>query len=261
MQNPFRILLAVALGAIIGVLPPTGASANGDQITVFASISLTNALQEIGQDFETQHPVKIFYSFAAPSILVNRIESGDGADIFFSADANWMDYLGERGFLKPGSRLDLLGDRLALIALKTSLVSPVIEPGFPLAKALGNGRLAIADPDLVPAGHFAQSALIELGVWNSVAGQVMRADNVRIALDEVSRGEAPLGIVYGTDARIEPKVKIVGIFPENTHAPIVYPAALTRDANQNASAFFKYLSGPEARATFQKYGFTVSAEP
>ncbi len=256
-----RAALFALPAALFALLMLVSTAAGSAQITVFAAASLTNALQDIGQAYKSQNKGKVVFSFASSSVLAKQIEAGGSGELFISADSEWIDYLDERGLLRNAARKNLLGNRLVLIAPKDSKISLVIEPGFPLAKALGDGKLAIADPDLVPAGRYARSALTVLGVWNSIAEQVARAENVRMALAYVARGEAPLGIVYETDARIEPMVRIIGIFPEDTHPPIVYPLVLTKDAKPDARTFFDYLSGPEARAIFEKYGFTVLTKP
>jgi molybdate transport system substrate-binding protein len=168
-----------------------------------------------------------------------------------------MDYLDNKGFIAHDSRINLLGNRLVLIAAKDVNTSIVIGPHFDLAGALKGGRLAIADPDSVPAGKYGRTALISLGVWNNVVDHLVQAENVRVALTYVAQGEAPLGIVYETDAKAEPKVKTVGVFPENTHQPILYPVALTRDAKPAARDFLNYLSSPAARAVYVKDGFSV----
>lgn len=255
-----RIALFAAFVATLGVLPLTATPAGSAQITVFAAASLTNALQDIGQAYEAKHPDKVVFSFAASSVLAKQIESSRGADIFFSADTDWMDYLDKRDLLTPGTRKDLLGNRLVLIEPADLNAPLTIGKNFPLAKAIGNGRLALADPDTVPAGKYARAALISLGVWDSVADHLAPAENVRVALAYIARGEAPFGIVYETDARIEPKVKVIGIFHENTHPPIVYPVALTKDAKPEARIFLDYLSGLVARTVFEKYGFRVMAK-
>ncbi|MGZ5940007.1 MAG: molybdate ABC transporter substrate-binding protein, partial [Rhizomicrobium sp.] len=176
-------------------------------------------------------------------------------------DAEWMDYLDGRGLIAHATRRNLLGNRLVLIAPRDSNMSLTIEPHFNLLAALHGGRLSIADPDTVPAGKYARTALTTLGVWNSVADHLANAENVRVALAYVARGEAPLGIVYSTDAFSEKRVHIVATFPESSHTPIVYPAALTRDAKPEAQAFLDFLSGPEARAIFEKNGFIVLGQP
>lgn len=245
--------------AALALLLPFGASAaeQGTQITVFAAASLTNVLQELGSEYTAATGNKVAFSFAATSMLARQIESGAHADVFFSADQEWMDYLDQRGLLQKGSRRNLLGNRLALVAPADSKITLHIEPNFPLLAALNGGRLATGDPDSVPVGKYARSALTTLGVWNGLADRLVRADNVRTALAFVVRGEAPLGIVYVTDAKIEPGVRIVDLFPVNSHLPISYPFAMIGSTNDRAAAFIEFLRGPAGTAAFEKYGFIV----
>jgi molybdate transport system substrate-binding protein len=179
--------------------------------------------------------------------------------LFFSADAEWMDYLEQRKLIHAETRRDLLSNGLVLIAPKESVVALKIEPNFPLAEALGDGRLALADPDTVPAGKYAKAALMKFGVWDSVLAKVVRAENVRVALAYVARGEAALGVVYTTDAQAEARVKTIDTFPANSHPPIVYPVALTAAAESaDAKAFFNFVIGEEAAVVFRRHGFTVA---
>ena len=194
-------------------------------------------------------------SYAASSALAKQIEAGAPADLFISADVEWMDYLQQRRLIKPDTRRNLLRNRLVLIAPADSQVSLNIAPGFPLAIVLGSGRLAMANPDAVPAGKYGKASLEALGVWRAVQSKVASTENVRAALVLVSRGEAPLGIVYRTDAAADPKVRVVGVFPENTHPPIIYPIAVTVDGKPAAATFLSWLNTPEAHAIFQKHGF------
>ena len=226
-------------------------------VTVFAAASLTDALGQIGKAYEAAGNGHVTFNFAASSVLARQIESSSGADIFMSADTDWMDYLDNRGLINHATRSNLLGNHLVLIAPKDSTVSLSIAPHFDLAGALNGGRLSVADPDSVPAGKYARSSLTTLGVWATVADRLVNAENVRVALAYVARGEAPLGIVYTTDAMAESKVRIVDTFPDNSHAPIVYPVALTKDANPAAARFLAYLHGPEAQAIFRKAGFIL----
>jgi molybdate transport system substrate-binding protein len=241
------------LVATLVLLPPP---AFADTV-VFAAASLTDALNEIGADYKADTGKSATFSFASSSVLARQIEASGGADIFMSADTDWMDYLDSRGLIKQSTRKALLGNHLVLIAPKGSNVSLTIAPHFNLLGALNGGRLSVADPDSVPAGKYARTALTALGVWNSVVDHLVQAENVRLALSYVSRGEAPLGIVYTTDAMSDPGVKIVGDFPDNTHQPILYPAALTKDAKPDAADFLNYLSSAKARAVFQKDGFII----
>lgn len=227
-------------------------------ITVFAAASLTDALQEVSNAYTKSSGVPIRLSFAASSALARQIEAGAKADVFFSADAEWVDYLLQRSLINPQTRRDVLTNRLVLIAPLDSKTSLQIAPGFPIGAAMGKTRLATGDPDSVPVGRYARSALSTLGVWNEVADRVVRAENVRVALAYVARGEASLGIVYETDALIEKKVRVVGIFPASSHLPIVYPIVLTRNASPNAQSYAAFVVGPEAAAIFKKYGFSVN---
>ncbi|MGE0723661.1 MAG: molybdate ABC transporter substrate-binding protein, partial [Alphaproteobacteria bacterium] len=193
----------------------------------------------------------------ASSALARQIEQGAPASIFISADLDWMDHVAQRGLIRPGTRTRLLGNRIVLIAPAGSAVAARIAPGFDLAGLLSGGRLAMADTRAVPAGKYGKAALETLGVWSAVERRVAQAENVRSALLFVARGEAPLGIVYRTDAAAEARVRIVDTFPENTHPPIVYPAALTRTAVADAAAFFAHLRSEAARPHFEKQGFAI----
>ena len=248
--KPWMTLWLLLLGA-----PNFAADSDKSSIIVFAAASLTNVLQEIGDNFtkETSMPVK--FSFAASSVLARQIENGAPADVFFSADLEWMDYLQSRKLIQIPTRHDVLGNRLVLVAPAASKIELKIAPDFPLAAALGKGRLATGDPDSVPVGRYAREALTKLDVWNAVEDHLIRAENVRSALAFVDRGEAPLGIVYETDALIDKKVRVVDVFPDVAHLPITYPIALTTAAKANAAAFVDYMRGPIADASFKKYGF------
>ncbi|MCE9523037.1 MAG: molybdate ABC transporter substrate-binding protein [Alphaproteobacteria bacterium] len=248
------------LGILFGLVcaMAVGARAADREVTVFAASSLTNAMQDIGRGFEAGGGAKVKFSFAASSLLARQIEAGAQADAFFAADTEWMNYLGERNLIQTATRKDILSNRLVLVANKDSVIRLKIAPGFALAQALGEGRLAVADPDSVPAGRYARSALTALGVWDSVAARLVRAENVRVALTYVARGEAPLGIVYETDAKSETQVKVVDVFPANSHLPIVYPAALTtHGTSAEAKAFLDYSKSAPAADVFKKYGFSV----
>jgi molybdate transport system substrate-binding protein len=245
------LIAAAALLAALNMMSAHGA----EPISVFAAASLKDALDEIGKDYETAGGEKIVVSYAASSALAKQIENGAPADVFISADTDWMDYLQQRNLVKSESRRNLLRNRLVLIAPAQSNVTVSIRHGFAVATLLGDGRLAMANPDAVPAGKYGKTSLEALGVWEEVQGRVAPAENVRAALTLVARGEAPLGIVYRTDALAERKVKIIGEFPENTHAPIIYPAALTAASKPAAAAFLKALSEHGPRAVFAKYGF------
>jgi len=226
-------------------------------VTIFAAASLKTALDALMTPCAASSGVPFRASYAASSTLAKQIEEGAQADVFISADLDWMDYVATRKLIQPETRINLLRNRLVLIAPRARPITLAIEPGFALAKALGDGRLAVADPASVPAGKYARAALTALGVWESVATRLAPADNVRAALVLVSRAEAPLGIVYRSDAVADASVVPVGTFPESTHPPIVYPAALTSRAIAPAAKVLACLRGPEARAEFERQGFSV----
>ena len=252
--------LAVVLVAAVGWAPLASApaAAQSAPVLVFAAASLKNALDEIAVQWSKETGKQTKISYAASSALAKQIEGAAPADIFISADLDWMDYVAQRKLIKPESRVNLLGNRIVLVAGKDSKAATKIEPGFTLRALLGDGRLAMANIDAVPAGKYGKAALEKLGVWPSVQDRIAQAENVRAALLLVSRGEAPLGIVYQTDAAADPNVKIIGVFPENTHPAIVYPVAVTANAtNPDAAAFAAYLGTPAARPLFEKQGFTV----
>jgi molybdate transport system substrate-binding protein len=224
-------------------------------LLVFAAASLTEALDEVNRVFTARTQLPVRASYAASSAIARQIESGAPADAFISADQEWMDYLEKHGLLEAGSRRDVLGNALVLIAPADSRVQLKIAPHFALAAALDGGRLSIADPDSVPEGRYARAALTGLGAWPSVAPRLVRAETSRAALAYVARGEAPLGIVYRTDALAEKRVRIVDTFPAETHPPIVYPAAATATARPETGQYLEFLASGEARAIFARYGF------
>jgi molybdate transport system substrate-binding protein len=240
---------------VLAALAP--ALAQAEALVVFAAASLKNALDAAAHAYEAHGGGRIAVSYAGSSRLAKQIEAGAPAQLFISADEKWVDYLERRNLIQPGSRRNLLGNRLVLIEPASSQLGVKIAPGFPLRALLNGGRLALADPDSVPAGLYAKAALQSLGVWASVEDRVAAADNVRFALAFVARGEAPLGIVYATDALAEPRVRIAGTFPADSHPPIVYPVALTTAPGwQRARPFEQFLRTPEARAIFRRWGFT-----
>jgi molybdate transport system substrate-binding protein len=251
-----RIVAALAAWPLAFAAPAGAAEPDPPPIVVFAAASLTNVLQELGDGYTRQTSVPVKFSFAASSAVARQIENGAPADIFFSADQEWMDYLQTRRLIQPESRHDIVGNRLVLIAPADSLIELKIEPRFPLLTALGKGRLAAGDPDSVPAGRYAREALTALGIWNEVSDRLTRSDSVRSALAFVDRGEAPLGIVYETDARIDKGVRVVDVFPADSHAPIVYPVALTTAARPAAAKFIAFVRGPAGALVFKQYGFT-----
>jgi molybdate transport system substrate-binding protein len=252
-----NILAAVLLLCAAASGQPSSATSETDSsITVFAAASLTNVLQELGDAFTKDSSVPVRFSFAASSTLARQIENGSPADMFFSADLEWMDYLQNKQLIQVGSRHDMLGNQLVLIAPAASAVKLKIEPHFKLAAALGKGHLATGDPDSVPVGRYAREALTNLGVWSEIAPQVVRADSVRSALAFVDRGEASLGIVYATDALIDKDVRVIDVFPKDSHKPIIYPAALTSKAKAQAAKFLVFLRSPAGEVAFRHYGFT-----
>jgi molybdate transport system substrate-binding protein len=263
MRETARMLLAtvlVCVGAGAAAQPQQEAR-NEAPMIVFAAASLAEVLQKIGASFTKSTNIPVRYSFAASSALAKQIEQGAGAAVFMSADEEWMDYLASRSLIDPASRHDLVTNRLALIAPATSTIALRIAPRFPLVDALGpEGHLATGDPDAVPVGKYAKAALTALEVWPQVEPRLVRTENVRIALQYVARGEAPLGIVYVTDAKVEPKVRIVGVFPESLHERITYPVAATKPASAQARAFIDYLKGPEADRIFREAGFIPRAD-
>ena len=251
MKNALRLLAAILLS-----LQPS--LAHAADLVVFAAASLTNALQDIGRDFEAKTGQKVKFSFAASSALARQIEAGAQAQVFLSADEQWMDYLGERRLLAAGSRSDLLGNRLVLVTPVENKAAVELKPGFNLAALLGDGRLATGDPAHVPVGKYAQAALTSLRVWNIAEPRLVRADSVRAALTLVERGEVPAGIVYITDAAVTPKVRIAGIFPPDSHPPRVYPAAIVAGPDTTAARdFLAWLRGENARNVFRRYGFAL----
>jgi molybdate transport system substrate-binding protein len=243
--------------AIAALTLLTSAAHAADRVlTVFAAASLTNVLQEVGDAYTAESRIPVRFSFAASSALARQIESGAPADVFVSADQEWMDYLQSRNLIAPATRTNIVTNDLVLIAPADSGLALKIAPGFALAAALGtSGRMATGDPASVPVGKYARAALTALGVWSSVENRIVAADNVRTALNFVARGEAPVGIVYATDARSEPKVRVLDVFPASSHETISYPAATTGGAVPEAANFLRFLSGPVARALFLKAGF------
>ena len=238
----------------MGTAGVRAADASGG-VLVFAAASLANVLGDLDKAFTARTGIRVTASLAASSTLAKQIEAGAPADVYFPADLQWMDYLQQRGLLRAGSRHDVVGNSLVLIAPAGSSLRVGIRPGFDLVRLLGNGHLAVADPDSVPAGIYARAALQKLGVWNGVAPRLVRAENVRAALAYVARGDAPLGIVYRTDALVETRVRVVGVFPAGSHPPIVYPVALTRTAGPGAAPFLSFITSAAARPIFRKWGF------
>jgi molybdate transport system substrate-binding protein len=255
MTRRFWISLVVGATLVSGVGP---VAAQGRDVLVFAAASLKNALDDIAGQWQRETGKKVAISYAASNNLIKQIEQGAPADIFMSADVDWMDYGRQKNLIKPETRVNLLGNKIVLIAPKDSALSLKVEQGFDLSGALKGGRLAMGNVDAVPAGKYGKAALEKLGAWDGVKSRIAQSESVRAALLLVSRGETPLGIVYQTDAASEPAVKIVGTFPEDTHPPIIYPVALTKDSNNAIAAdFLKYIRSPAAKPAFEKQGFTV----
>jgi molybdate transport system substrate-binding protein len=240
--------------------PP--ASAQDKSLTVFAAASMKNALDDVDAAFSAKTGVKVSASYAASSVLAKQIEQGAPADIFMSADTDWMDYATAKKAINEATRTNLLGNSNVLIAPKDSKIDKVtIGQGFDLAKLAGNGRIATGDVSAVPVGKYAKAALEKLGAWQAAEPKFAMAESVRAALTLVARGEAVLGIVYATDARVEPDVKIVGTFPADSHPPIIYPVAATSNARPGATDYLAFLRTPAAKTIFEKYGFTFLIRP
>lgn len=253
-------LAAAALGLLIGLSPQARAS---DNTLVMAAASMKDSLEEVAKLYERSTGKKVALSFAASSALAKQIEQQAPADIFISADLDWMDYLAKRDLIKPESRSNLVGNRLVLIAPKADAGPITVEKGnFPLFQRLGSGRLATGEPNSVPVGKYAKAALTHLGVWTEIESKLVRAESVRSALAFVSRGEAPLGIVYETDARVDQGVEIVGAFPADSHPAIIYPIARTATSKApDAQAFLDFVKSPAAFDVFRKYGFSAAPAP
>ena len=250
----------LAAGAISLSLAATPALA-AEKLTVFAAASLKNALDDVSAAWTADTGKEATMSYAASSALAKQIESGAPADVFISADRDWMDYLAANNLVASSTQVNLLGNTLVLVAPAGTKAAITIAPGVDIAGLLGGGRLALADVKAVPAGKYAKAALESLGVWHSVEGSIAQAENVRAALKLVATGEAPAGIVYQTDARSEPHVQVLGAFPASSHPPIIYPAAaLASSVNPDAAAFIAFLHGKPARDIFTSYGFTVLGE-
>ncbi|MCR9145672.1 MAG: molybdate ABC transporter substrate-binding protein [Rhodobacteraceae bacterium] len=255
--------LMVASSFVKIVAPGIGVAlagfAQADDVTVFAASSMTNALARIEPGFEAETGHDLTVSLAGSSALARQIRQGAPADIFISANPDWMDMLEADGLLQEGTRFDLVGNSLVLIAADAAAAPVEIGPDMDLAGLLGQGRLAMAHVDAVPAGIYGKAALDTLGQWAKVETRVVQTKNVRSALAFVALGEAPYGIVYATDAEAEKKVTVVGRFPAETHPPIVYPAArVAGRSGQAVDAFLSYLAGPAARAAFEAEGFEMA---
>jgi molybdate transport system substrate-binding protein len=252
------VLVSVLAAAAIGLASALPAAAA--DLVVFAAASMKGSLDKVATAFEKTQGTKVTISYAASSQLAKQIEAAAPADVFISADTKWMGYLVEKGAVEKSATFNLLGNSLVLVAAKDTTLSLKIARDFPLAATLGDGRIAMGEPKSVPAGKYGKEALEYYGVWKAVEPKVAGADNVRAALKLVASGEAPLGIVYLTDAMADPEVKVVDTFGEESHSPIVYPiAALKSSANPATSAFMTFIRGPEATAIFKEAGFTTLA--
>ena len=249
------VALLATFACVAGASPPDKPA----PLTVFAAASLKESLDEAATAYERGGGAAVRVSYAASSALARQIEQGAPADVFVSADLDWMDALQKQKLVDPASRRNLLGNTLVLVAPKDSKVRASLKPGVDLAALLGaDGRLALALTDSVPAGKYAKQSLVKLGAWEGVKSRTAEAENVRAALLLVARGEAPLGIVYGSDALAEPTVRVVGTFPADAHAPIVYPIArVAASAHPQAKTFVQWLQTPAARAIFARHGFRL----
>ena len=254
LLRSFSALLLIAVS-----LAPTAARAQDDAgLTVFAAASLKEALDEAAAAYRKQTGVPVRVSYAASSALARQIEQGAPADVFFSADLEWMDYLQQRNRLDVATRRSLLGNRLVLIAPRASKAQVDLRRPATLLAALGDGRLAVGQTRTVPAGKYAKASLESLSLWNGVRPRLAESESVRAALMLVARGETPLGIVYASDAKAEPGVRVVATFPEDSHPPIVYPVAALRGARAaQAARFVQWLASPAADSLFTKRGFAV----
>ena len=256
------MLRRAAIVLIFALLAALPAQTQDKTVTVFAAASMKNAIDNINAAFTKATGVRVVASLAASSVLAKQIEQTAPADVFASADLEWMDYVEQKKLIKGGTRVNLLGNKLVLIAPKDSKIGDVtIGQGFDLAKLAGDGRIAVADVRAVPAGKYAKAALEKLGGWAAAEPKLASAENVRAALALVGRGEAPLGIVYETDAKVEKNVKIVGYFPEDSHPPITYPVALTANAKPEAAQYLAFLRSGLAKTVFETYGFTFLIKP
>ena len=240
----------------------SAAQAQEKSLTVFAAASMKNALDDIDAAYTARTGVKVAASYAASSTLAKQIEQGAPADIFLSADIDWMDYATGKKNIDESTRVNLLGNSIVLIAPKDTRIENVtIGQGFDLSKLAGDGKIATGDVKAVPVGKYAKAALEKLGAWQAAEPKFAMADSVRAALTLVARGEAALGIVYSTDAKVEPGVKIVGTFPADSHPPIIYPVAATTTAKAEAADYLDFLRSSAAKTILEKYGFTYLIRP
>lgn len=253
-----KYLGAAAAAVWIGAVPLAQPAAAAEKVTVFAAASLKNALDAVNAAWQKEAGKETTVSYAASSALAKQIEAGAPADVFISADLAWMDYVGEKKLIKEDTRANLLGNRIVLVTGKQDAAPVDIKQGFDLKGLLGDEKLAMGAVDSVPAGKYGKAALEKLGVWSSVEKNVAGGENVRAALLLVSKGEAPYGIVYKTDAAADKGVTVVGTFPEDSHPPIVYPISITAESkNPDAAAYVEFVKSAEAAALFEAQGFTV----
>lgn len=264
MKKMFLNFMAASVLALGALTQPVAAQ---DTLTVFAAASLKNALDDVNAAFTKASSIKVTTSYAASSALAKQIETGAPADVFISADLKWMDYVAEKKQIENDTRFNLLGNKLVLIAGKDSKLSNVqigqvgTGAGFDIAKLAGDGRIAVADTKAVPAGLYAKAALEKLGAWKAAEPKLAQAENVRATLAFVARGETPIGIVYETDAKVEPNVKIVGTFPDGSYPPVTYPAAATANAKADTAKYLHFLRSSAAKTIFEKYGFSYLIKP
>jgi len=260
----FRIARLMIVAALIAAITPlVQATAQDQSLTIFAAASLKNALDDVNAAFSNTTGVKVTTSYEASSALATQIEAGAPADVFVSADLRWMDYAADHNLIKPDTRVNLLGNRLVLITPTSSKLDKVeIKKGFDIARFAGDGRIAVADVKAVPAGLYAKAALTTLGAWDAAEPKLAQAMNVRATLAFVARDETPIGIVYETDAKIEPKVKIIGVFPDSSYPPVTYPVAATAASkSEQTPRYLSFLRTSTAKAIFERYGFSYLIKP
>lgn len=255
MRVPRLSLLLLGLASLSAARP---VAATEPTLVVFAATSLTDVLQDLNEAYTRKTEQTVTFSFAGSSALAHQLEAGEAADVFLPADSESMDFAEKRHLIDPATRVDLLRNRLVLIAPAADATTLKILPRFDLGGTLGEGPLAIADPQVVAAGRYARYALISLGVWNSVSDRLLMSDSVKNTLNTVARREATLGVVYGTDARASKAVRVVDVFPQDSHPRIVYPVALTPKAKGGAARFVEFMNGAEGRRIFNRYGFEAA---
>jgi molybdate transport system substrate-binding protein len=257
-RRSIKLAIAAFSAAWLGLSAVPAPASAADKIVVFAAASMKNALDNVDTAFTKETGKDVSVSYAASGPLAKQIENGAPADVFISADTDWMDYIAKKKLIKDDTRVNLLGNAIVLVAPKDKAKTVEVKQGMDLAGLLGDGRLALGQPESVPAGKYGKAALEKLGIWSSVEKKVAGAESVRAALALVSRGEAPYGIVYQTDVSADPGVAVVGTFPEDSHPPIIYPIAITASStNPDVKAYFDYLKSAKAVPFFEHEGFTV----